>query len=124
MALAALGILIIVIYTESQIGLFSDNIIEKKVNGVNVLASKASLRLSDAVTILNITGSLPQITSAPNLSLIEENLHGIPRYAEPEKRDVAKIILRDYPNFETVSLLLANGDVYFIDPMKAKKMLH
>lgn len=111
MALAALGILIIVIYTESQIGLFSDNIIEKKVNGVNVLASKASLRLSDAVTILNITGSLPQITSAPNLSLIEENLHGIPQYAEPEKRDVAKIILRDYPNFETVSLLLANGDV-------------
>jgi signal transduction histidine kinase len=120
-ALAALGILIIVIYTESQIGLFSDNIIEKKVNGVNVLASKASLRLSDAVTILNITGILPQITSAPNLSLIEENFLGIPQYAEPEKRDVAKIILRDYPNFETVSLLLANGDVYFIEPYESQE---
>jgi signal transduction histidine kinase len=120
-ALAALGILIIVIYTESQIRTFSENIIEKKVSEVNVLASKSSLRLSDAVTILNITRSLQQIMSNPNVSLVSENSHGIPQYAEPEKRYIAKTILKDYPNFETVSILLANGDVYFIEPYESQK---
>ena len=42
-ALAALGILIIVLHTESQIRLISESIIEKKVNEVNVLAGMRGL---------------------------------------------------------------------------------
>jgi signal transduction histidine kinase len=122
-ALAALGIVIIVIYTESQIASVSHNIVEKKVSEVSVLASKASLRLSDAVTILNITGSLPQITSPPNARLIDERVHGVPQYAGAEKRNLAKIIFESYPSFDTVSLLLPNGDVYFVEPFESQKNL-
>ncbi|HEY7109606.1 MAG TPA: sensor histidine kinase [Nitrososphaeraceae archaeon] len=122
-ALAALGIVIIVIYTESQIASLSNNIIEKKVNGINVFASKSSLRLSDAVTILNITGSLPQMTTTPNTSLINQQMHGIPQFVEPEKRGIAKTILKNYPNFDTVSLLLPNGDVYFVEPFASQMNL-
>ena len=122
-ALATLGILIIVIYTESQIASLSNNIIEKKVNGINVFASKSSLRLSDAVTILNITGSLPQMTTAPNMSLIDQKIHGIPQLAEPEKRGIAKTVLKNYPNFDTVSLILPNGSVYFVEPFASQRNL-
>jgi signal transduction histidine kinase len=120
-ALAVLGILIIILYTESQIKSFSENIIEEKVSEVNVLSSKASLRLSDAATVLSITGSLPQITSRPNVTLINENLRGVSQFDEPEKRFVARTILEDYPNFETVSILLANGDLYLIEPYESQK---
>jgi signal transduction histidine kinase len=121
LALAATGILIIVFYTESQVHSISESIIEKKLNEVNVLASRATLRLSDAETIMTITGNLPQITSRPNTSLTNESLHGIPRNADAEKRFVANTILKEYPNFETVSFLLDNGDVYFIEPFDRQK---
>jgi hypothetical protein len=102
-ALAALVILIIVFYTESQIRSISQNIIEKKINEVNVLASRASLRLSDAGTVMTITGSLPQITSRLNVSMMIDNSHGVPQNAKTGKRFVARIILKEYSNFETAS---------------------
>jgi hypothetical protein len=120
-ALASGGILIILIYTESQIKTVSENITEKQINEVNVLASKTTLRLSNAATILAITGNLPQVTSVPNPSLIRENIHGIPSNIESQKRFVAKVIMQQYPNFETVSFLLPNGDVFCRTVCKSKK---
>ena len=119
--LAALGILIIVLYTESQIRLISESLIEKKVNEVNVLASRASLRLADAATILRITSNLPQIESRPNISLIVDNLKGVPQSAEADKRFIAKTIMKEYPNFDTVSFLLTNGDLYLVEPFASQK---
>ena len=120
-ALAALGILIIVLYTQSQVSLISKSIIEKKVNEVNVLASRASLRLADAATILKISSNLPQIASIPNANLIVENLKGVPQNAEADKRFVAKTIMEEYPNFDTVSFLLPNGDLYLVEPFVSQK---
>ena len=37
------------------------------------------------------------------------------------KRLIARNIMQHYPNFETVSFLLANGDVYFIQPYESQK---
>ena len=120
-ALAALGILIIVLHTESQIRLISESIIEKKVNEVNVLASRASLRLADAATILQISSNLPQIATSPNASLIIENLRGVPQNTESEKRFIAKTIMKEYPNFDTVSFLLTNGNLYLVEPFESQK---
>jgi signal transduction histidine kinase len=120
-ALAALGIFVIVLYTESQISSISQSIIEKKVNEVNVLASRASLRLSDAATILTISSKLPQIASLPNASLVDENSHGVSQNAEADKRFVAETIMEEYPNFETVSFMLPNGDIYLVEPYESQK---
>jgi signal transduction histidine kinase len=120
-ALAAIGILIIVFYTESPISLISESIIEKKVNEVDVLASRASLRLTDAATILQISSSLPQITSRPNTTLIEEKIHGVSQDSEAEKRFVAKTIMKEYPNFDTISFMLTNGNLYLVEPFQSQK---
>ena len=120
-ALAALGILIIVLYTESQISSISESIIEKKVNEVDVLSSRASIRLTDAATILQISSSLPQITSRPNTTLIEEKIHGVSQDSEAEKRFVAKTIMKEYPNFDTISFMLTNGDLYLVEPFESQK---
>jgi signal transduction histidine kinase len=120
-ALAAIGILIIVLYSESRIDSISESIIEKKVNEVDVLASRASLRLSDAATILRISSNLPQITSSPNASLVDETLHGVPQSSEANKRYVARTIMEEYPNFETISFMLPNGDLYLVEPFESQK---
>jgi len=108
-------------FTEIQSRIISANIIEKKVSEVNVLASKTSLRLADAATILEITSNLPQVATTPNVSLITEGSHGVPKNEELGKRLIARNIMQHYPNFETVSFLLANGDVYFIEPYESQK---
>jgi len=54
------------------------------------------------------------------VSLITEGSHGVPKSQELGKRLVAKNIMQHYPNFETVSFLLANGDVYFIEPYESQ----
>ena len=72
-------------------------------------------------TILKISGNLPQIASRPNASLIVENLKGVPQNAEADKRFVAKTIMEEYPNFDTVSFLLPNGDLYLVEPFESQK---
>ncbi len=108
-------------FTEIQSRIISAIIIEKKVSEVNVVASRASLRLTDAATILVITSNLPQITTTPNVSLITEDSRGVPKNEELGKRLIARNIMQHYPNFETVGFLLANGDVYFIEPYESQK---
>ncbi|MGB7675993.1 MAG: hypothetical protein WBL54_05670, partial [Nitrososphaeraceae archaeon] len=81
-ALAIVAIIIITAFTEIQSRIISTNIIEKKVSEVNVLASRTSLRLTDAATILVIASNLPQITSTPNVSLVSEDSHGVPKNEE------------------------------------------
>jgi len=120
-ALAIVAIIIITAFTEIQSRIISANIIEKKVSEVNVLASRTSLRLTDAATILVITSNLPQITTSPNVSLITEGSHGVPKNEELGKRLIARNIMQHYPNFETIDFLLPNGDVYFIEPYESQK---
>jgi hypothetical protein len=123
LSLVALVILIIVYSTESQSRSISESIIERKLNEVNVLASRATLRLSDAKTIMTITGSLPQITFRPDTSLVNKSINGVPQNMGTEKRFVASTVLKEYPQFETVSFLLPNGDVYFVEPFDKQKIL-
>ena len=77
--LAIVAIVIILTFTEIQSQIISANIIEKKVSEVNVLASRTSLRLIDAATILAITSNLSHVTTTPNMSLISEGSHGVPK---------------------------------------------
>ena len=120
-ALAVIAIIIIIVFTETQSAIISSNIIEKKVSEVSVLASRTSIRLTDAATILEITSNLPQVAKPTNVSLINQNENGISANQETEKRSLARSLMRYYPNFETISLLLPNGDVYFIEPFESQK---
>jgi signal transduction histidine kinase len=122
-ALAIVAIVIILTFTEIQSQIISANIIEKKVSEVNVLASRTSLRLIDAATILAITSNLSHVTTTPNMSLISEDSHGVPKNEEIDKRMIARNIMLHYPNFETISFLLANGDIYFLEPYESQKNL-
>lgn len=108
-------------FTELQIQNTRDQIINAKVNEVNVLGSRTSLRLTDAATILKIASSSPQFTRLPNLSLLSSSSVGVPENQEVARRTIAKNIMQHYPNFETIGFLQANGDLYLLEPFRAQK---
>ena len=70
---------------------------------------------------MTITGSLPQITSRPDVNLVNKSINGVPQNMGTEKRFVASTVLKEYPQFETVSYLLPNGDIYFVEPFDKQK---
>ena len=51
-ALAAVAIIIIIAFTESQSSIIFTNTVEKKISETNVLASRTSVRINDAVSLL------------------------------------------------------------------------
>jgi signal transduction histidine kinase len=115
------AVFMIAYFTELQIQKTRDQIINAKINEVNVLGSRTSLRLNDAATILKIASSSPQFTLLPNLSLLSSSSVGVPENQEVAKRIIAKNIMQHYPNFETISFLQANGDLYLLEPYGAQK---
>jgi hypothetical protein len=63
----------------------------------NILAKNLEDHLKKAGAILDITSKLPQVRNVPYAHLLNQTLntlHGIPQYADTEKRQVAKNIWR------------------------------
>ena len=116
-------VFMIAYFTELQIQNTRDQIINAKVNEVNVLGSRTSLRLTDAAYYFEDCLHSPQFTRLPNLSLLTSSSVGVPENQEVARRTIAKNIMQHYPNFETIGFLQANGDLYLLEPYELKKML-
>ena len=50
-------------------------------------------------------------------------LHGIPQYADIEKRQVAKNIISSNSDLYKIYLLMPNGDMYFLEPYSTQQTL-
>src|SRR6476646_6957045 len=79
--------------------------------------------LTDAATILVIASNLPQITSTPNVSLVSEDSHGVPKNEEMGRRLIARNIMQSYTNIVLLSFLLPTYYLYFFDPYESQKNL-
>lgn len=89
----------------------------------NTLASRTELRIQSEANALELAARLPQMQSIDFASLVSEELKGIPPDADPEKRAIQKGILEEFPDFESVGVVLANGDVYSVEPSELQKNL-
>jgi hypothetical protein len=78
----------------------------------NILESK----VTKLVTALQIASSLPQILQPPDIILIDPKVKGIPEDADIEKRKIAKILLDQFKEFNSVLYYFDNGDIYFFEP--------
>lgn len=94
-----------------------------KISEANILASRSTLSLNDAATILRITAALDSTKENLFLERIHPSLHGISEHEGMEARQVSRSILEQYDKFVTVSLLLPNGDVYLVEPYSAQENL-
>jgi C4-dicarboxylate-specific signal transduction histidine kinase len=69
---------------------------------------------------------LPQVKDVRDAHLLNQTLttlHGIPQYADIEKRQVVRNILSSNNDLYEIFLLLPNGDIYFLEPYSIQKTL-
>src|SRR5919199_6315577 len=84
-----------------------------------LLANNLQNRLQKAGALLEITSKLPQVNNTSFAHLLNQTLttlHGIPKDADIQKRQLAENILSDYKDFQIIVFLMPNGDVYFEEP--------
>ena len=92
----------------------------------NVLAKNLENRLQKAGAILEITSEFRLVRDVSYAHLLNQTLntlHGIPQYADIEKRQVVKNILSSNNDLYEIFLLLPNGDMYFLEPYSIQQTL-
>jgi len=103
------------------------NSIQKNISLItNILAKNLENRIQKAGAILEITSKLPQVRDVPYAHLLNQTLntlHGIPQYADIEKRQVVKNILSRNNDLYEIFLVMPNGNMYFLEPYSIQQTL-
>ena len=92
----------------------------------NILAKNLENHLLKAGAILNVTSKLPQVRNISYAYLLNQTLktlHGIPKDADTQKRQVAQNILSNYKDLQIIIFIMPNGDIYFDEPYSRQQML-
>ena len=92
----------------------------------NILAKNLENRIQKAGAILEITSKLPQVRDVPYAHLLNQTLntlHGIPQYADIEKRQIVKDILSSNNDLYEIFLVMPNGNMYFLEPYSIQQTL-
>jgi Cache domain len=92
----------------------------------NTLAKNLENRIQKTGAILEITSKLPQVIDVPYAHLLNQTLntlHGIPQYADIEKRQVVKNILSSNNDLYEIFLVMPNGNMYFLEPYSIQQTL-
>ncbi|HXX97370.1 MAG TPA: cache domain-containing protein [Candidatus Bathyarchaeia archaeon] len=91
----------------------------------NILAKNLENHLQKAGAILEITSKLPQVRNVPFVNLLNQTLktqHGIPQYADIQKRQIAQNILSNYKDLQIIIFIMPNGDIYFDEPYSRQQI--
>jgi len=73
-------------------------------------------KVTKLATALQIASNLPQILQPPDVNLVDPKVKGIPENADIEKRKIAKILLDQFKEINSILYYFNNGDIYFDEP--------
>ncbi len=88
----------------------------EKQNQLKLLSDRINLRLSNAISAINITSRNPIMQSTPYSSFISSDLKGIPSDMDMPKRIIATNVMDVFKGFEYVFYAMPNGDLYITEP--------
>jgi Cache domain len=90
----------------------NSSILHELKNVKTILESK----VTKLATALQIASNLPQILQPPDKNLVDPKVKGIPEDADIEKRKIAKILLNQFKDINSILYYFNNGDIYFDEP--------
>jgi len=112
--------------TINNVAADDSKIIQNRILFTNLLAKNLENHIQKAGAILEITSKLPQVRNVPYAHLLNQTLntlHGIPQYADMEKRQVAKYIIASNSDLRDVFFIMPNGDGYLFEPYSTQQNL-
>jgi Cache domain len=101
--------------------------IQYNISFTKILAKNLENHIQKAGAILEVTSKLPQVRNMSYANLLNQTLntlHGIPQYADKEKRQVAKnITIASNSDLHKIYFIMPNGDMYFLEPYSTQQTL-
>ena len=101
-------------YYYNNINENNSSLLNELENIKNILESK----VAKLVMALQIASRLPQILQPPDINLVDPKVKGIPEDADIEKRKIAKILMDQFKEFNSILYYFNNGDIYFFEPFQ------
>ena len=92
----------------------NSSILHELENVKTILESK----VTKLATALQIASNLPQILQPPDINLVDPKVNGIQEDADIEKRKIAKILLDQFNDINSILYYFNNGDIYFDEPFR------
>jgi hypothetical protein len=92
----------------------------------NILVKNLENRIHKAGAILEITSKLPGVRDVPyeqSLNQTLNSLHGIPQYADIEKRQVGSNVLSSNNDLYEIFFVMPNGNMYLLEPYSIQQTL-
>ncbi len=92
----------------------------------NILVKNLENRINKAGAILEITSKLPEVRDVPyeqSLNQTLNSLHGIPQYADIEKRQVGSNVLSSNNDLYEIFFVMPNGNMYLLEPYSIQQTL-
>lgn len=83
-------------------------------------------RIHKAGAILEITSKLPGVRDVPYEQFLNKtlnSLHGIPQYADLEKRQVGSNVLSSNNDLYEIFFVMPNGNMFFLEPYSIQQIL-
>jgi C4-dicarboxylate-specific signal transduction histidine kinase len=84
-----------------------------------LLANNLENHLQNAGAVLNMTSRLPEVNNTSFAYFLNKTLttlHGIPKVADVQKRQIAQNILSNFKDLQIVFFLMPNGNIYLKEP--------
>jgi hypothetical protein len=100
--------------------------IQNNILYTKILAKNLENHIQKAGAILEVTSKLPQVRNVSYAHLLNQTLntlHGIPQYADKEKRQIAKNIMASNSDLYKMYYIMPNGDMYFLEPYSTQQTL-
>ncbi len=115
---------LLLVHTDIDAKRLDDEITGTKTDRIALISSQFELEINDLVNIMELTSHRPVIMQPPvHADLISEQLRGIPKNIELEKRQTAQEILQKTHELEYVFYAMPNGDIYFLEPYGSQIVL-
>jgi hypothetical protein len=115
-----------VLAATSDLNITSSKNTQNNILLTNILAKNLENHIQKAGAILEVTTKLPQVRNMSYANLLNQTLstlHGIPQYADKEKRQVAKNIIDSNSDLYKIYFIMPNGDMYFLEPYSTQQTL-
>lgn len=86
---------------------------------IDLVSNNLRDKISDLTSILEFTGKLQSVknlSSIDTLNYTIGTLHGVSDKEDLDKRNIAKDILNQFDDFQAISFIISNGDLYLAEP--------
>ncbi|MEP0824364.1 MAG: cache domain-containing protein [Nitrososphaera sp.] len=102
---------------------FSESYDTQREVPTNVVVANVENMINNAIRPMEETSKLDEVKRTDFIDAIDVAQMGIPKDSDPAKREIAKQLLSEHPEFGSIFFLTPSGDIYLGEPYDQQEQL-